>query len=778
MATSGSILARGRKGIAVGTATTGSAITSRRKRQLLEKSVPADIIVINERVQLDETNFKAEENTDRVGFTQKNGYFPEPMSQADLLNAKITFAKIFAKDSNFSLTDSKPPCDLEEYGVLRQGLENRFKHLRYEINKNNQIEGSSIKTNALLDQAVKIKAILDNMHENPCHEYSGAEFSIRSMTTINDEQMQRLIRNFSLMVLQAIHPIESQKEYFKADPVEMVKILDNLEVDNAAVEGYLNEYQKESEIPRLIGLILSESGPRDTVLGIMDADAKKNLYNRITQEFGKVFQKQHGGGHDGSNDYEALITILNDNDASYDDKIIRMIRFVIDMLGRYKVTNEELKAKEIEINNHKEMIMSRLSSLESEIAIYKGQRDTSDEKLKQLQLSAVTQKIGNQSDVSVVERDENQLQKLQDKIGELEIALGIAQSELKHFKDQAHPQVGGQRELEQNTTILKNVLNDITTTIGNSVKNYSDGQVSQNGGYEQEQAQIQAQLREINELKGTIESLKRDLASITVSTENDDIKAHLEDAVKKIKSVSENLASCNHLTEEQGKKYDRLLQKIELLAMKVKEGDNDKALQILDEDSSESVPLMKLYKTFQEKSNTVIQPVQTYNPCFLNYFIGFFIQKLFFLKGVPNNLYSDLVSKLQSYTSYNPLLDEMFAVLQIAKSIDVDENKSPELHKYLSTLNIDNDNAILSQFQKSFPEFYENVKKIQISYNITLGKKSISYLSLVAQYLVLARNYLVSTTLTGCSISKILTIDPNSNKVRASITSVDELLKP
>ena len=785
----GSILSAGKKGVTVGAATTASAITSRRKRQDLEKTVPVDIIVINERVQLNETDFKPEENTDRIGFTQKNGYFPDPMSYTDLLNAKITFAKIFAKDSKFSLTDSKPPCDLEEYGVLRQGLENRFKSLRHEIHKNTQIEGDSIKTRTLLDQAVKIKAILDNMQENKCDDFAGPEFSIRSMTSINEEQMQRLIRNFSLMVLQAIHPIDSKKDYFKADPVEIIKILDNTEVTDRVVEDYLNEYRNETEIPRLIGLILSESGPRETVLGIMDGEAKRNLYERITQAFGKVFQKQNGGGmtdgfdkKESLSDYDALMMIVKAEDMSYDDKIVRMIRFAIDMIGRYKVTNESLQKDIIETNQHKEMIISRLASLESEIAVYRAQRDASDRVVKNLKLASVADtiaKIGGpvQADPEVIQQDENQLQKLQDKIGELEIALGISNKKVEELERASRSQQrGGQRVIEENTDILKNVLKDITTTMGDAVKNYS----TQIGGDEQ------ALLAELEELKGIIGTLKAELASITHSSENDHIKADLEEANSKIKLLSENLASCKYSSEEHETKYGKLLLKIEAIASAMKNNNNDRAQQLLTENLTESAPLMELFKTFQEKSSIVSPPVETYSPCFLNYFLGVFIQKLFFVKGSPNKLYSNLASTLQNVTTYYPLLDEMFAVLNLAESLTIDEIKSSNLNKYLKDINLDynSDRKIRSHFQKAFPDLYKNANTIEIRYNSNLGVKSIPYLTLVAHYLVLARNYLVSTTLTGCSISKILSIDPKSfnrnrvtNSARGILSSVEDVLK-
>ena len=70
-------------------------------------------------------------------------------------------------------------------------------------------------------------------------------------------------------------------------------------------------------------------------------------------------------------------------------------------------------------------------------------------------------------------------------------------------------------------------------------------------------------------------------------SENDHIKADLEEANSKIKLLSENLASCKYSSEEHETKYGKLLLKIEAIASAMKNNNNDRAQQLLTENGKE-----------------------------------------------------------------------------------------------------------------------------------------------------------------------------------------------
>jgi hypothetical protein len=113
--------------VVVGTTNVKGALKRNIKNQI--NKIPSDIVVINERVQLDETNFVPNEGQN-LGFSYeyfppKNGVMKTPK---EIIAAKVVFANVFRPTSEFSLINPKPPCDIDEYGILREGLSNRSYH--------------------------------------------------------------------------------------------------------------------------------------------------------------------------------------------------------------------------------------------------------------------------------------------------------------------------------------------------------------------------------------------------------------------------------------------------------------------------------------------------------------------------------------------------------------------------------------------------------------------------------------------------------------------------
>jgi len=789
MATSGSNLPAGK--VAIGTLNTAAAISAKRKRQILEKSVPATITVINELVQLDEKDFKPEDNTDRVGFTHKYGYFPDSMSHTDLLNAKITFAKIFAKDSKFSLTDSNPPCDIEEYGVLTQGLENRFKNLRHQILVTRKVEGDSIKTRALLDQAIKMKLIIDNIHANAnekdCRNYSGPEFSIKSLTSINEQQMQRLIKNFSLMVLQAIHPIEADSELFKnIEPAELVKALDNVAVDDEAVENYLNEYQKTSEIPRLIGLILSEAGPRDKVMGIMNAEAKKSFFTKIKQKILNMLPKQRGGGSEialsdltsqnkseGSNFEVFLLTIQND---SPDDKVIKTIEWLVSNLDRTIATKNQLESEITEYKAHSERTSTRIAEMEVELEKYKQQRTEMEKLYGSLKgnLSAVASKFGTNKSEAAEEADQavyNQELELQKIIVDLQSEIAKLKQELRIKTQQyINTQAGGRRK-ENEISSFKSVLTDITSDLGDTIKSYAKKWES----YHQKGGQLSftqpSQSDQIDKLDALAHELKERLENSASSTGSEICKKMQSELDKAIEEIRELKVEISDISQSkrvvEGERND-IYKRVETLATMIRDKATDE--DVLKFLSTGPKVLNDLYaRIIEQRPGTE----ELYNPCFLNYFIGFFIRELFFSKKSNSaSVYSTLLNKLSATTEFYPLLDQMFIVLENNEKID--DKNYPELYEYFRTMDFTLDAGLNTLFKQTFPDFYDSVMNLKIGNGII----SVPYILLFTHYIILARKYLVSiqNKLKGCKISDILLRNPNASQKSEAGSSYTQLI--
>lgn len=746
------------KGVTIGTANTASAISAKRKLRLLEKSVPADIIIINERVQLDETDFKPEENTDRVGFTQYNGYFPNGLSNTDLLNAKITFAKIFAKDSKFSLTDSKPPCDLEEYGILREGLENRFKSIRKETIKNRQLEGDSIKTRALLDQTIKIKNILNTMDENAndCGHYAGPEFQIKSVTSINNEQMQRLIRSFSLMVLEAIHPVsdEEDKHLFRAPAADVIqKILDNKYVDNEAVEKYLQKYQKESEIPRLIGLILSEYGPRGKVQEIIKDEESTALLKTIEEKISGGIGQSGGGQRGGNSAFERFkLTIQNKKP---NEKLYEMIEWVVSELDRCITTKKKLQKDLAEYKMQEGILSTSLSDTQREIGIRENERNQCELMLQKTS-SNVARKFGNSQNntsesAESFKSDEvqDELFNLQKMIDKLNIENSTIKNQLRVLTQQLlNEQIGG-KSLEDTSAMYKDILNNVETTITAS-------NAFQKGGAETFDTQL-------DELETLTRELKTQMGGNSTSEidkyEADIAALRLQNSQLKAMVVNEETA---HKAID-----DRILAVADMI------GKNASHEEIEDIFTDPDEPLAVLYNRILEDREKSKVSSTSYNICFLNYFISFFISEIFMSEKSeePKAVYSTLFNNLLNITNFNTLLKGIFDALQSNddKEYSVEDN---DLKNYLeiprdTVLN----NRIINLFKLTFPHLYETYKNKNV-----VG--SVPYLVLFAEYLVLARNYLNSNKdNVKCPISKVITENPVQFEKTKTPLQLNEIIK-
>ena len=235
--------------VTVGTTKIKTAMKRNIKNQL--NKIPSDIVVINERVQLDETNFVPNDG-ENVGFSYE--YFPMKNGKKtpkELIAAKVVFANVFRPSSEFSLINPKPPCDIDEYGILREGLSNRLEGIREQVRAGKRSEGLSIRIRALMEQGIKMKKLLDDMVENVenCGNYEGeTQFALNKISNIDDDQMRRLIRNFSFLVLQALNPIEGYDDKMAVDPVDLVNVLDNTDLSDNIKSKIVQEFDNGSSI--------------------------------------------------------------------------------------------------------------------------------------------------------------------------------------------------------------------------------------------------------------------------------------------------------------------------------------------------------------------------------------------------------------------------------------------------------------------------------------------------------------------------------------------------
>jgi len=245
------------------------------------KGMPSDIVVMNERVQLQGTSLLGT----NVDFSSDDSYFPlSKNTPNDIIEGKLVFAKVFGPNSGFTLENPSPPCDINEYSTLRQGLQNRLEGIRRLIKVGEKAEGDTIRVRALTEQGIMIKKLLDGMDEegNPCSDYTNKEkYGFSKLSNLNDDQIHRLIRNFSFLVLQALNPVSGYDDKMLVDPIDLINVLDNPDLTTGDMNRFLEEYQAQYKIPTLIASILSDTDTQKSFLHSMLEDEKRRLLDQI-----------------------------------------------------------------------------------------------------------------------------------------------------------------------------------------------------------------------------------------------------------------------------------------------------------------------------------------------------------------------------------------------------------------------------------------------------------------------------------------------------------------
>jgi hypothetical protein len=384
--------------------TVKKALSANLARQI--KNLPDTIVIINERVQLNEENFTPVDGGN-IGFSDK--YFPNNIkSPSEIIKAKIIFAKVFKAGNGFNIDDPKPPCgEGDEYAILREGIENRLKSIRDEIKFNKPQEGQSVRVSGLEEQRAKLVKLLDDLDKNegkPCGEYNDptdSTYGLNKVSSINNTQINRLIRNFSFLVLQALNPINGYERQMEIDPVDFINILDNSNLSPALMNKFLGEYQNQQyEIPSILAGILSDTDTQKTALGVMVEQEKLKLLEEI---LASVSLKESLG--DEFNTFKQRLG----GDSS--EQIISVIRWIVENIDKVKTENNKLENQRDELTGvlkaleeaPKEAeqsgggLQDKLAEIEAKININKDNHKNllSSLKMAESRLSPVTTGGGN-----------------------------------------------------------------------------------------------------------------------------------------------------------------------------------------------------------------------------------------------------------------------------------------------------------------------------------------------------------------------------------------------
>ncbi len=630
--------------VVVGTTNVKAAMKRNKKNQM--NKIPADIVVINERVQLDETDFVPNEGGN-LGFSYeyfppKNGVIKTPN---ELIEAKVVFANVFRPNSEFSLINPKPPCDIDEYGILREGLNNRLERIRVQVRAGKRNEGLSIRVRALMEQGVKIKKLLDDMVENVenCGNYQGeTQISINKISNLDDDQIRRLIRNFSFLVLQALNPIEGYDDKMAVDPVDLVNVLDNTDFTESDMNDFLKDYQEQYSIPRLIGIILSDTNSQKSMLNLMLEDEKRKLVQTLINSLTSKLE-----GTSSATAFATFQATIGGEDSN--TRITSVIGWVVDEIKRVSYSKGESDAEIVRLKSTEVTLNARLAELETEKSAVTLQLDQAQAESVSLSATPIDPIDKATYDAVKIDKEKNDraIVKLNEEIVTLQKELETCRAELETTKAGMIKNKEGQKVTQTMFNSLISLLNDTEQNLKDATaKNRSleddlrnlqikkakcstmVGELiakSKSPLSQQERAELQskieelnakandydAKIQEINELKVTLEGVtfERDKIRIDSKGLKEELEASQASAGSVQREIEQLKIEISNLKEQNDILKQPVLNKGETLITQIKEiekkeGDNKTKI---DNSSTEIETTIALLPTMDAKSQSTKQ---------------------------------------------------------------------------------------------------------------------------------------------------------------------------
>jgi hypothetical protein len=254
-----------------------------------------EVVVLGERVILNDAGVSKRghltpDQSDTVYFT------PSYFSGKDvnkIQKAKLVFSKVFGPGSPFSVENPVPPCEVSEYSILRDGLQTRLRYLRESIPLNYNEDVVPMDIRRQFEMAKRISNIIKAIEGNEaiCTNYefntqSGKASAIKGygvkMEKVDKERIDNLLRQFSFLVLQSLHPIQGYETSSDVDPNFFIASLERSQISKEDMDTYLAEYtQENAEMPAQIINALEASDSQDNVYSMMLESEMMNLISYV-----------------------------------------------------------------------------------------------------------------------------------------------------------------------------------------------------------------------------------------------------------------------------------------------------------------------------------------------------------------------------------------------------------------------------------------------------------------------------------------------------------------
>ena len=267
------------------------------KRKTRQTTIPYldEIIVVGERVILNETGTSNQPNEDSKsgGVFFSSSYFPDEASLPRVVLAKTVFSKVFGPGSTFSVENPVPPCEVSEYNLLKEGLENRLNGLRMGLPSTFRDDVVPMEVRNEFDKAIKFNSIIKAIESNTslCTNYelnltSSAVNSVKGygkpLTPVDNERIENLLRQFSFIILQSIHPLDGYQTEASMNPDYFIAQLETQQISKDDMDAYLAEFAQASvEVPQLIVHALEATDTQNNVYSTMLESELVNLISYL-----------------------------------------------------------------------------------------------------------------------------------------------------------------------------------------------------------------------------------------------------------------------------------------------------------------------------------------------------------------------------------------------------------------------------------------------------------------------------------------------------------------
>jgi DNA repair exonuclease SbcCD ATPase subunit len=315
---------------------------------------PQEYIVVGaERVALVEGSEIAQEFVGMVPFAPN--YFPGEDEQT-IAAARFVFNTFFTKKER---TDRIPPCDTEHFEFIQRGLINRLETMGKEIELQRGRDDDTLELRALIVKFQALEGLINDLEEKvingACQEYGtdGRPGGFSKIISQQEEEIRSLLRQFAFVVLQAKNPVEKYSDRTE-EAINIVEELRNDPLNADTMDTYLQNWNEQakksgSSLPQILIEVLERT---DTQTGIIDRMAQdqidellKDVIGMGRQGFAQDQTTTQTGGGSSLEDFESLITQIEQEDNMPKDKALKIIRWIIDSTRNQWDALRQLKQK-------------------------------------------------------------------------------------------------------------------------------------------------------------------------------------------------------------------------------------------------------------------------------------------------------------------------------------------------------------------------------------------------------------------------------------------------